>query len=172
MSKKQPYSVLLDTSFVIRLLSQGDPLHDNALGYYKYFLKISAYHKTQGDEVEWASALFGGYDKVYKSKVFNFSPDDNEFFDCPVECGGRIQCSASTTKCTRVRCLPFPRMTEIFTTARSSREELVTTSMPSYPQRSMLCVSSIATHHIRVLRSTPTLSTTTTFGIGVVSKLS
>jgi predicted nucleic acid-binding protein len=38
MSKKQPYSVLLDTSFVIRLLSQGDPLHDNALGYYKYFM--------------------------------------------------------------------------------------------------------------------------------------
>lgn len=51
-------------------------------------MKISAYHKAQGDEVEWASALFGGYDKVYKSKVFNFSPDDNEFFDCPVECGG------------------------------------------------------------------------------------
>ena len=38
MSKKQQYSVLLDTSFVIRLLSLGDPLHDNALGYYKYFL--------------------------------------------------------------------------------------------------------------------------------------
>lgn len=51
-------------------------------------MKISAYHKAQGDEVEWASALFGGYDKVYKSKVFNFSPDDNEFFDCPIECGG------------------------------------------------------------------------------------
>lgn len=51
-------------------------------------MKISAYHKSIGNEVEWASALFGGYDKIYKSKVFNFSSDDNEYFDCPVECGG------------------------------------------------------------------------------------
>ncbi len=39
MSNKQQYSVLLDTSFLLRLLSQGDPLHDNALGYYRYFLE-------------------------------------------------------------------------------------------------------------------------------------
>ena len=51
-------------------------------------MKIAAYHKSIGDEVEWASALFGNYDKVYKSKVFNFSPDDNEYYDCPIECGG------------------------------------------------------------------------------------
>lgn len=38
MSNKQSYGVLLDTSFVIRLLNESDPLHDNALGYYKYFL--------------------------------------------------------------------------------------------------------------------------------------
>ncbi len=31
-------SVLLDTSFFIRLLNQNDPLHLNAIGYYKYFL--------------------------------------------------------------------------------------------------------------------------------------
>lgn len=30
--------VLLDTSFFIRLLNAKDPLHSNALGYYKYFL--------------------------------------------------------------------------------------------------------------------------------------
>ena len=32
-------SVLLDTSFFIRLLNDEDPLHDNAMGYYKYFLE-------------------------------------------------------------------------------------------------------------------------------------
>ncbi len=31
--------VLLDTSFFIRLLNEQDPLHLNALGYYKYFLE-------------------------------------------------------------------------------------------------------------------------------------
>lgn len=30
--------VLLDTSFFIRLLNAKDPLHNNALGYYKYFM--------------------------------------------------------------------------------------------------------------------------------------
>jgi predicted nucleic acid-binding protein len=33
------YSVLLDTSFFIRLLNDQDPLHQNAVGYYKYFLE-------------------------------------------------------------------------------------------------------------------------------------
>ena len=32
-------SVLLDTSFFIRLLNPEDPLHDNAKGYYRYFLE-------------------------------------------------------------------------------------------------------------------------------------
>ena len=32
-------SVLLDTSFFIRLLNSEDPLHENAKGYYKYFLE-------------------------------------------------------------------------------------------------------------------------------------
>ncbi|MDR6564992.1 MULTISPECIES: hypothetical protein [unclassified Arcicella] len=33
------YSVLLDTSFFIRLLNDEDPLHTNARGYFKYFLE-------------------------------------------------------------------------------------------------------------------------------------
>jgi predicted nucleic acid-binding protein len=33
------YSVLLDTSFFIRLLNDEDPLHTNAKGYFKYFLE-------------------------------------------------------------------------------------------------------------------------------------
>ncbi len=32
------HSVLLDTSFFIRLLNDEDPLHNNAKGYFKYFL--------------------------------------------------------------------------------------------------------------------------------------
>ena len=39
-------------------------------------MKISAYHKNLGDQVEWADTLFGeGYDKVYMSKIFTFTPD-------------------------------------------------------------------------------------------------
>jgi len=33
------HSVLLDTSFFIRLLNDEDPLHSNARGYFKYFLE-------------------------------------------------------------------------------------------------------------------------------------
>lgn len=39
-------------------------------------MKISAWHKAQGDSVEWYEPLFSGHlDKVYISKVFSFSPD-------------------------------------------------------------------------------------------------
>lgn len=37
-------------------------------------MKISAYHKAQGDNVEWYDG-FTHYDIVYMSKVFNFTPD-------------------------------------------------------------------------------------------------
>ncbi len=33
------HSVLLDTSFFIRLLNDEDPLHSNAVSYFKYFLE-------------------------------------------------------------------------------------------------------------------------------------
>lgn len=36
-------------------------------------MKISAYHKSIGDSVEWAS--LNNYDRTYFSKVFTFSPD-------------------------------------------------------------------------------------------------
>lgn len=39
-------------------------------------MKISAWHKAQGDCVEWYDAMFTGHcDKVYVSKVFSFSQD-------------------------------------------------------------------------------------------------
>ena len=38
-------------------------------------MKISAYHKSIGDSVEWYSAFDGWFDRVYLSKVFSFTPD-------------------------------------------------------------------------------------------------
>lgn len=38
-------------------------------------MKISAYHKAAGDTVEWWNPLYR-YDRVYSSKVFDFTPDD------------------------------------------------------------------------------------------------
>lgn len=39
-------------------------------------MKISCYHKNLGDEVEFVDPIFsGGYDKVYMSKIFTFTPD-------------------------------------------------------------------------------------------------
>lgn len=38
-------------------------------------MKISAWHKAQGDEVEWWNPLYK-YDRVYSSKVFDFTPTD------------------------------------------------------------------------------------------------
>lgn len=45
-------------------------------------MKISAYHKSQGDSVEWYDPLFSGHmDKVYMSKVFGFTEDYQYYVD-------------------------------------------------------------------------------------------
>lgn len=45
-------------------------------------MKISAWHKQQGDHVEWYQPLFSGHcDKVYMSKVFTFTPDYEYYID-------------------------------------------------------------------------------------------
>jgi len=39
-------------------------------------MKLSAWHKAQGDSVEWYEPLLSGHmDIVYMSKVFSFTPD-------------------------------------------------------------------------------------------------
>jgi hypothetical protein len=44
-------------------------------------MKLSAYHKAAGDEVEWYYPLLSGHmEKIYVSRVFSFS----EFFDYPM----------------------------------------------------------------------------------------
>lgn len=45
-------------------------------------MKLSAWHKQQGDEVDWYWPLFSGHmDIVYMSKVFSFTPDYQYFVD-------------------------------------------------------------------------------------------
>ena len=45
-------------------------------------MKLSAWHKQQGDSVEWHEPLFSGHmDRVYMSKVFSFTPDYEYFVD-------------------------------------------------------------------------------------------
>lgn len=57
-------------------------------------MKLSAWHKQQGDSVEWYDPLFSGHmDKVYMSKVFSFSPDYPYFIDADeIQKGGSGYC--------------------------------------------------------------------------------
>lgn len=57
-------------------------------------MKISAWHKAQGDSVEWYQPTISGHmDKVYMSKVFSFSPNYPYFIDADVvEQGGSGFC--------------------------------------------------------------------------------
>lgn len=57
-------------------------------------MKISAWHKAQGDTVEWYQPLISGHmDKVYMSKVFSFTPDYEYFIDADeIQKGGSGYC--------------------------------------------------------------------------------
>jgi hypothetical protein len=45
-------------------------------------MKISAWHKAQGDHVEWYQPMFSGHmDRVYMSKVFSFTQDYEYYID-------------------------------------------------------------------------------------------
>ena len=57
-------------------------LHDAEKEHFKHkifpnlaLMKISAYHKRNGDHVEWWNPLYK-YDRIYSSKVFDFTPVD------------------------------------------------------------------------------------------------
>ena len=53
-------------------------LHDHENNGYPNvaLMKLSAWHKAQGDDVSWFNAIVGGYDKVYSSKVFTWTHSD------------------------------------------------------------------------------------------------
>lgn len=45
-------------------------------------MKLSSYHKSKGDHIEWYSPMFSGHmDIVYMSKVFSFTPDYEYYVD-------------------------------------------------------------------------------------------
>jgi len=53
-------------------------------------MKLSAWHKQQGDRVEWYDPMFSNHcDRVYMSKVFSFSPDYDDCIDANevIRCG-------------------------------------------------------------------------------------
>jgi len=41
-------------------------------------MKISAYHKSIGDSIEWVNH-FNNYDIVYQSKIFTYTPDNYHY---------------------------------------------------------------------------------------------
>ena len=58
----------------IGLIAEDSKLPNYAL------MKVFAYHKSKGDEVDFALP-FEPYDIIYRSKIFNFSrPDDGVYF--------------------------------------------------------------------------------------------
>lgn len=68
--------------------------------------KIAGWHKQQGDTVEWAIPFFH-YDRLYMSKVFNFSPDDLTAYDAEVIIKGGTGYDISSQLPTEIdRCKP------------------------------------------------------------------
>lgn len=57
-------------------------------------MKISAWHKAQGDQVEWYDPMFSEHmDRVYMSKVFSFTPDyEYPIWADEIICGGSGYC--------------------------------------------------------------------------------
>jgi hypothetical protein len=39
-------------------------------------MKLSAWHKAHGDTVEWFNPIMGGYDRIYTSKIFTWTPSN------------------------------------------------------------------------------------------------
>ena len=72
-------------------------LHDSdATGFPNLALmKLSAWHKAQGDHVEWWNPLFP-YDRVYSSKVFTFTPECPYLPENTVRGGDRVRDNGRT----------------------------------------------------------------------------
>lgn len=63
---------LIDVDSFAKVKKWGATIYPNLA-----LCKIAAYHKAKGDQVEWAMPLFEHYDIIYRSKIFNFTPDDD-----------------------------------------------------------------------------------------------
>jgi hypothetical protein len=51
-------------------------------------MKLSAWHKAQGDKVEWYNPMMPTPDRLYVSKLFDFTPDFQYAPDCEIVKGG------------------------------------------------------------------------------------
>lgn len=59
-----------DAAWLLKKKPRADKFPNFAL------MKLSAYHKAQGDAVEWWQGPLFHYDRVYSSKVFDFTPEE------------------------------------------------------------------------------------------------
>lgn len=51
-------------------------------------MKLSAYHKQRGDQVEWFNPINSrSYDRIYSSKVFDFTPENPYLPEYAIRCG-------------------------------------------------------------------------------------
>lgn len=51
-------------------------------------MRIAEWHRANGDCVEWCGDMYWDFDRVYKSKIFTFTPDICRPFPCEVIKGG------------------------------------------------------------------------------------
>ena len=62
-------------------------------------MKLSSWHKAHGDEVEWVFP-FAKYDRIYKSKIFTFTKDDETIYNAAevIMGGDWIRCQKQTAR--------------------------------------------------------------------------
>ena len=51
-------------------------------------MKIAAWHRQNGDNVKWYDPLYDRPERIYKSKVFTFTPDTPDYWDGEIFRGG------------------------------------------------------------------------------------
>ena len=61
-------------------------------------MKLSSWHKANGDDVEWAIP-FNHYDTIYRSKIFTFSPDDLTYYSANQVIRGGALATTSKAGC-------------------------------------------------------------------------
>lgn len=61
-------------------------------------MKLAAWHKSQKDQVEWWNPL-GSYNRIYSSKVLDFTPEPPIFLLTPSVAGPAIRAFSSTANC-------------------------------------------------------------------------
>lgn len=117
-------------------------------------MKLSAWHKAQGDSVEWYQPMFSGHlDRVYMSKVFSFTHDYEYFVDADeVIKGGSGYCITLTEGGARsLRCIEGQatslrsrtHLSRLFTISRTDKGYGIWVPDEGMPERMWLLSCSI-----------------------------